>query len=232
MTDIVPAWSEAFHGDGPGPAPALHLPRKMTRRWAYGDASGAGVTVAVIDSGIDDTHPRVGAVERFIAVELDTDGPEGVRFVEGRHEDLYGHGTGCAAIIRSLAPAVRLVSVRVLGSNLKGSAFAFAHGLDWCIEHGVDIANLSMSTANEQYLETFYDLVDQAAFRRVMIVAAMNNERKPTIPSEFAGVFSVACRPGTDRERFSCNPNGPAEWRRGHRRRSALAQRDDRDRDR
>jgi subtilisin len=45
-----------------------------------------------------------------------------------------------------------------------------------------------------------------------MLVCAMNNERKRTIPSEFSGVFSVACGPGTDRELVWCNPEGPAEW--------------------
>ena len=54
------------------------------------------------------------------------------------------------------------------------------------------------------------DLVDQATYRGVLLVAAMNNERKRTIPSEYAGVFSVACAPGTDREEIWCNPAGPA----------------------
>ena len=40
----------------------------------------------------------------------------------------------------------------------------------------------------------------------------MSNERKRTIPSEFAGVFSVACAPGDDLEQIWCNPAGPAEW--------------------
>ena len=69
-----------------------------------------------------------------------------------------------------------------------------------------------MSTASERWADTFWDLVDMATYRGVMLVAAMNNERKRTIPSEFAGVFSVACAPGTDRERIWCNPDGPAEW--------------------
>ena len=106
-------------------------------------------------------------------------------------------------IVRGLAPLVELVSVRVLGPDLKGSAFSFAHGLDWCIEHGVNVVNLSLSTANEDYAEVFYDLIDQAAYRNVMIVSAMNNERKRSIPSEFSGVFSVACCEGRDPERFS-----------------------------
>ena len=212
MSDILPAWSEPFAGEGPGSAPTLEMPGRTTRRWAYGDGSGRGVRVAVIDSGVDGSHPLVGGVAQAVAVERHADPDEGIRFVDGPHDDLYGHGTACAAIIRSLAPHVELVSVRVLGGELKGSAFAFAHGLDWCLDHGINVVNLSLSTANENYLETFWQLVDEAAFRRVLLVAAMNNERKRTIPSEFAGVFSVACAPGSDRERVICSPSGPAEW--------------------
>ena len=42
--------------------------------------------------------------------------------VEGPHEDLVGHGTACAAIIRLLAPEAEIYSVRVLGANLQGHA--------------------------------------------------------------------------------------------------------------
>ena len=212
MSDILPAWSEPFAGAGPGAAPTLEMPGRPSRRWAYGDGSGRGVRVAIIDSGVDGSHPLVGEVTQAVAVERHADGDEGIRFVEGTHDDLYGHGTACAAIIRSLAPHVELVSVRVLGGELKGSAFTFAHGLGWCLNHDIDVVNLSLSTANENYLETFWQLVDEAAFRRVLLVSAMNNERKRTIPSEFAGVFSVACAPGNDREQVVCSPSGPAEW--------------------
>lgn len=212
MTQLLPAWSEPFSGAGPGPAPHLQLPSRPTRRWAYGDGLGRGVRVGVIDSGVEAAHSAVRGVAQAVAVERDAHADGGIRFVEGPHDDLYGHGTACAGIIRSLAPEVELVSVRVLGSELKGSAYAFAHGLEWCIEHGVNVVNLSLSTANEDYLETFWDLVDAATYRRVLLVSAMNNERKRTIPSEFAGVFSVACAPGTDRERVLCSPTGPAEW--------------------
>ena len=135
-----------------------------------------------------------------------------MRFEPGEHEDLYGHGTACAAVIRGLAPDVELVSVRVLGDNLKGSARAFAHGLRWCLDHDVTVASLSLSTTNVRHAEMFYELVDAATFRGMLLVSAMSNERKRTIPSEFAGVFSVACGPGTDRERFWYNPAAPAEW--------------------
>ena len=212
MTDILPAWSEPFHSDQLGSARQLGFPCPITREWAYGDGSGAGVRVAVIDSGIEATHPAIGNVHTAIVVERDPSTEDGVRFVEGPHDDLYGHGTACGGIIRSLVPEIELISLRVLGTNLKGSAFTFAHGLDWCIEHDVQVASLSLSTGNDDYAETFWDLVDQASYRGLLLVAALNNEPKRSIPSEFAGVFSVACAPGTDRERFVFNPNGPAEW--------------------
>lgn len=212
MNEPLPAWSEPFMGGGPGPAPALDLPTAITHDWAFGDRSGAGVRVAVIDSGIDAEHPAVGGVVHAVAFELDRSQPDDVRITGGPHDDLYGHGTACAGIIRSLAPRVELISLRVLGRNLKGSAHVFAHALDWCLHHDVQVASLSLSTSNEDYFETFHDLVDQALRARLMLVCAMNNERRTTIPSEFAGVFSVACGPGTDRERFWCNPAAPAEW--------------------
>jgi subtilisin len=212
MTDFLPAWSEPFHhGELRGP-PRLDLQRPITKEWAYGDGTGAGVKVAIVDSGVESGHPRVGQVVRAIAVERDDSVEDGITFVEGPHADLYGHGTACAAIVRQLAPEVELVSVRVLRANLKGSAFMFAHGLDWCIENDIRVVNLSLSTANESYAETFWDLVDQAAYKGVILVSALNNEHKRSIPSEFAGVFSVACAPGDDRELVWFNHRGPAEW--------------------
>ena len=165
--------------------------------------------VAIVDSGVAPV-PAVGDIAVSVVAERDDNGEITVR--ECEHDDLTGHGTACAAIVRALAPEVELVSVRVLGANLKGQALTFAHALDWCIEQGVDVANLSLSTTNDRYFEPFHDLVDQASWRRTLLVSAMNNVRKLTIPSEFAGVFSVACALGNDRERVLLNPDGPAEW--------------------
>jgi len=212
VSDVLPSSSEPFHGEGPGPAPSLDLPDLITPAWAYGDGSGRGVRVAVLDSGIEADHPDVGAVTEWVDVQVDKSMPDGVRFDHEPHADLYGHGTACGGIIRQLAPHCELVSVRVLGTTLRGSARAFAHGLEWCIDNDIDIASLSMSTPNDEWAETFWDLVDRASYRNMMIVSAMNNEPKRTIPSEFAGVFSVACAPGTDRELVWCRSTGPGQW--------------------
>ena len=90
-----------------------------------------------------------GSVAGAVAIELDPDDRDGdgLRFVEGPHEDLYGHGTACAGIVRSLAPDAELYSVRVLGAELTGRASVFAAGLRWAIEHDMDVVNLSLSTS-------------------------------------------------------------------------------------
>lgn len=135
----------------------------------------------------------------------------GVRFLEGPHADLYGHGTACAAIIRHLAPACAIYSVRVLGSSLKGRSSVFAAGLEWAIQNGMDGINLSLSTRNRAALELFYELVDEAVFHNVMVSAA-NNVVAPSFPSLFSGVFSVAATLGKDPEHWVVNPAPPVEF--------------------
>ena len=166
----------------------------------------------MIDSGIEASHPAVGAVAGSVVISPDADAPDGYRVEDTEPVDLYGHGTACAGIIRALAPEVELYSVRVLGERLTGRARCFAAGVDWALEHGMGVVNLSLSTTNEDWLVAFYDLADRAQHRGVMLVSALSNEPKVSIPSEFASVFSVAATAATDREEFHANPAPPAEW--------------------
>ena len=207
-----PAWSDAFASDRLAPAPSLTIPGLITPEWAYGDGTGAGIKVAVIDSGVDADHPAIGSVAGGVVVELDPDAENGYRVVEQEHGDLYGHGTACAGIIRALAPGVEIYSARVLGEKLTGRARCFAGALDWAIESGMQVINLSLSTTNEDWFASFHDLADQALNKRVMLVGALANEPKVSIPSEFASVFSVAAIEGDDHEQFYANPEPPAEW--------------------
>jgi subtilisin family serine protease len=192
--------------------PALDRPRLITPEWAYGDRTGAGVRVAVIDSGIEGGHPLVGEIAQSVVVELDRDSEDGYRVRADEDRDLHGHGTACAGIIRGLAPGVELHSVRVLGERLTGRARCFAGALGWAIESGMQVVNLSLSTTNEEWYGSFMDLADRARRHRVMLVGALPNEPKVSIPSEFASVFSVAAIEGDDRERFVADPSPPAEW--------------------
>jgi subtilisin len=209
---VRPAWSEAFEHDRLGAAPSVDLPAAITRAWAFGNGRGDGVRVAVIDSGVDPTHPSVGSVEGWCTIVHDPDSPDEMLVEEVEHTDLYGHGTACAGIIRSLAPGVELYSVRVLGERLTTKAQIFARGLEWAIDNGMQIVNMSLSTSLDAWYGSFHELADRAAFGRTSLVCAMSNEVKASYPSEFSSVFSVAAHPDRDSERFSANPDPPAEW--------------------
>ena len=206
-----PAWSEPFADGRTAPVERLALPAAITPEWAWGDSTGAGVKVAVVDSGIDSSHPLVGPVDGAVAFHYDR-ATGAVEMAEGPHDDLFGHGTACAAIIRGLAPGCQLYSVRVLGARLTGKGVVLAAGLQWAIDHGMHVVNLSLSTGRDDYFGLFHELADEAYFRNVMLVCAVNNIRGPTYPSQYASVFSVAAADGTDPSVFAYNPDPPVEF--------------------
>jgi subtilisin family serine protease len=209
---LLPAWSEPFSGDRR--TGLAHLPPfgRLTREWAYGGADGAGVTVAIIDSGVEVDHPAVGGrLARSMVVELDAEGEPVVREDEGRI-DVVGHGTACAGIIHSLAPAAELVSIRVLGPDNRGKGIVFAAGLDWAIEAGATVVNLSLSSKSDALYGTFHELADRAYFSNVLLVSAANNVPGPSYPSLFAAVVSVAAHDVPDPGVYLYNPEPPVEF--------------------
>ena len=204
------AWSSPFLASGLRPV-SLSLPLdQVTREWAWGGSAGRGVKVAVIDSGIDATHPAVGGgVTRYVAI---TEGSAGLVYDTAPHTDAYGHGTACASIIRALAPECELYSVKVLGPTLGGLGSVFAAGLRWAVENGAQVCNLSLGTTKRDYFGVLHELADQAYFRNVALVAAANNRSIPAFPSLFASVISVASHDDDDPYRFFCNPRPPVEF--------------------
>lgn len=209
---MKPAWSWQFERRPLGRAPDLGLAGPITPEWAWGGADGSDVKVAVVDSGVDATHPRVGRVDGGVILEYDASTPSMIREIEGPHDDLFGHGTACAAIIREIAPECEIHSVRVLGERLTGKGFVFAAGVRWAVEHGMHVVNLSLSTGARGHFGRFHELADLAYFRNVMLVSAISNVRGASYPSEFAGVFSVAAIEGSDPFAYAYNPNGPVEF--------------------
>ncbi|HEX2221563.1 MAG TPA: S8 family serine peptidase [Candidatus Limnocylindria bacterium] len=205
----LPAWSEPFVQDHIRLARRIRL-RGLNREWAWGGSTGRGVRVGIIDSGLEVGHPALlGRVVESVAVEL----VEGeARIVPDAAGDMFGHGTACGGIIVALAPDVELVSIRVLGADLRGKGTAFAGGLEWAIEQGLDVVNLSLSSKSEALFPIFHQLADEAYFRGVALVSAANNVPAPSYPSLFSSVFSVAAHAEPDPLRIYYNPAPPVEF--------------------
>jgi subtilisin len=207
----LPAWSEPFVGDRRGGL-AHPLPLgPVDRAGIFGGADGAGVTVAIIDSGVERDHPAVGGrVVASVRVEPGDEEPVVVDDPDGL--DVVGHGTACAGIVHALAPAAEIVSIRVLGPDNRGKGIIFAAGLDWAIEHGASVVNLSLSSKSDALFGAFHDLADRAYFANVLLVSAANNVPGPSYPSLFASVISVAAHDVADPWTWYYNPDPPVEF--------------------
>jgi subtilisin len=211
MSKPRPAYSAAFEEGSLRLVAAIPPVDDITPEWAWGDGTGANVKVAVIDSGIEGSHDAIGRpVAGYVAVKLDDTG--GVVFAEGEHEDLYGHGTACAGVIRSLAPDCELYSVRVLGRSLSGRGAVFAAGLRWAVDNGMDVCNLSLGTTKREFFGVLHELADLAYYRDTILVAAANNMAVPSYPSVYASVISVASHDLKDDDLFYYNSSPPAEF--------------------
>jgi subtilisin len=207
VTAPRPAWSIAV--EAVPHVMSLSPIEDITPEWAWGGSTGVGVKVAVIDSGIDSSHPAIGHIEGHVLL---TEGADGILYDDGPHDDVFGHGTACAGIIRSLAPDCELYSVRVLGPTLSGRGAVFAAGLRWAIENGMNVCNLSLGTTKRDLFGLFHELADEAYFRNTVLVTAANNMPIPSFPSLYASVLSVASHEGRDSEVFFCNPTPPVEF--------------------
>ena len=166
-------------------------------RSALGGAAGKDVHVALLDTGVDVTHPDLqGAVERSVEV---VPGPAGLVCREVGHGlpaaelDPVGHGTACAGIIHQLAPEARLTSVRVIGASASGSGEQFVRGLQWVLEQRprLHAVNLSLGTLQDRFGVPLRRLVDQAYFEGIVLVAAGNNMGIPSYPAVFASLIAV-----------------------------------------
>lgn len=210
MTAFRPAYSAVFADSRLVTCAAFDPVDLLTPEWAWGGSDGQGVKVAVVDSGIDASHPDIGLVNGYVAI---TEG-EDLRFVydTSPHDDSFGHGTACAGIIRSLAPRCELYSVKVLGSANKGKGRVFAAGIRWAIDNGMHVCNLSLGTTKRDCFSIFHELVDEAYFKNVVLVTAANNMPIPSYPSVYSSVISVASHGVHDPYIFYYNPKPPVEF--------------------
>ena len=207
---VLPAWSEPFAGPD-----RSHLARTrpfgtVARAEAFGGTDGRGLRIAIVDSGVEATHPAVGGrVVESVRVELVGDD---VAILPDSGTDVVGHGTAAAGIVHAIAPGADLLSIRVLGPDNRAKGLAFLAALEWAIEAGVSVVNLSLSSKSDALYADFHALADRAYFSNVLLVSAANNVPGPSYPSLFAAVVSVAAHDVRDPDVWFYNPAPPVEF--------------------
>lgn len=160
-------------------------------------ASGRGVSVAVIDSGIDTTHPELdGRVKSSVEARAEN---KRILFEPSELGDSAGHGTACAGIIAKIAPDAEIHSIKVLGAGGLGDGMAFLAGLEYAVKQKFRVINLSLGTTKPQFFAPLHDLLDRAYQSGCIVVAAANNLPQPSFPSVFSSsLISVIKSDETD----------------------------------
>ncbi|MET0422333.1 MAG: type VII secretion-associated serine protease mycosin [Actinoplanes sp.] len=168
----------------------------VTEAWEYAD--GTGVTVAVIDSGVDADHPdlRGQVLPGLDLVDSKGDGDT----------DLVGHGTTVSALIAGrsddnlgvigIAPKAKILPVRVLDAeNRYDDAIVVAKGVRWAVDHGARVINLSLGGNGSS--PALAAALDYAFAKDVVVVACTGNlsassDTEVWYPAREPGVLAVA----------------------------------------
>ena len=141
------------------------------------------VKVAVLDTGIDATHPALRG--RVVGVD-------GKRLKA--NNDPSGHGTAVASIVAAIAPNARIVDYRVLDADNRGYGASVVDGLAAAVESDADIINLSVSIRKDVHWERTVKLLERAYVRNKIVVAAERNVPRPDdagMPAELSGTIGV-----------------------------------------
>ncbi len=137
---------------------------------------GAGVKIAILDSGIEMSHPALAGLELQDDVVIRES--FGKLLIEaGDGTDLYGHGTAIASIIRRIAPGATLGSFRVLDARLGSRNHVIGEGIRLAIERGYHLLNCSFGCRDGEgrHMALYKKWVDAAYLRRVHLVTACSN---------------------------------------------------------
>jgi subtilisin family serine protease len=154
------------------------------------------VRIGVLDSGVCRTHPHVGKI--VDGITIGANGPT------AGYEDALGHGTAVASVIHHLNPDADLVVVKIFDGKLATSLPVVIRAIDWCLEHDIQIINLSLGTLNPEYRSAFEDAVARAQSAGAVIVSALEVNGQAALPGSLPGVIGVV--PGEDYE--SCKRFG------------------------
>jgi subtilisin family serine protease len=180
--------------------------------WGTRVKSGGAIRVAIVDSGVDASHPALDAgVQGYVAIGQPAGSAE-FAYDFDVHGDEAGHGTSCAVLVRSIAPDCELYSVKVLDARCLGRASVLTAGLHWAIEHRMDVCNLSLGTVREQHAATLRELTDEASAQNVVLVAAANDRGVPSYPASCRSVLSVGAHGVPDPMCFWSDPRTTVDF--------------------
>lgn len=154
---------------------------------------GAGVKVAVIDTGIDLIHPAF--MGKLAPADEWKDFVDGDAYPQEEAGAIYGHGTGVADLILQVAPNVTLLPIRALGPDGLGDTVDVIAAIDYAVQRGANIINLSLGTDTEE--KVLKDLIKYAWKQEALIFASVGNSGGENImfparyDKEVLGVGSV-----------------------------------------
>ncbi len=174
-------------------------------REAIASATGAGVRVAVMDSGVDGTHPKLANLKLSESTAFVEEGGR-VNVHENATGDVYGHGTAVAGIIHETAPETEIGSFRVLDARNLSRSEIITRGVQLAIQRGYHVLNCSFGCKGSvRFIMQHKQWVDAAWLHGVHVVAASNNYDvyEPEWPGHFTSVVTVNMA-RTDSDYFFC----------------------------
>jgi len=169
----------------------------------FAGLTGAGVRVAVIDSGVHPANPHVGSAS-VTGVRIGADGDIDDDFV-----DRIGHGTAVAAAILEKAPGIELVAVRVFDRTLATSGEVLARAITWAAEHGARVINLSLGTSNPARAARLGAAVDDAVAAGAIVVSARESAGVQWLPGSLPNVVGVTLDTSCDRNEIVATFDDP-----------------------
>ena len=133
------------------------------------------VTVAVLDSGIDGSHPELaGRILSAVSFTTDAEDKVAIHALDpASNNDPYNHGTAIASIIKRIAPNAHLIDLKVLGGQV-GSPEALMAGIDYANGSPAQMMNISVAIG-PAYAPRLLPLADSAYRRGKIVVAATRN---------------------------------------------------------
>jgi hypothetical protein len=170
-----------------------HLELAIEDPW-LADRSGRGVSVAVIDSGVNPGHPHLGPIATAIGV-----GDDGR--IHDDAVDRLGHGTAVAAAIQEKAPDVELHIVKVFHETLSTNLGALVTALEYVAERGIRIVNLSLGTANPEHIPRLQAAIDRLRASGAILVSAAREGERLWYPGSLSGAVGVTLDPSCPRGR-------------------------------